>query len=284
MRNAEDAAPQIRRRSAGVPPAFRTRSAPVPHPFRTRSARGPCTRSAPVPHRLFRTGSAPVPQPFRSGSARAPANSPEGEKKKWVFFRLFWCLCAFGGVFLLGGGCFCQKTPRRTSAAAVPHAIRTVLRTCPALAPHMASHLFRTCSALVPNLCRTCAALVPHLCRTCAALVLHLCRNVGGSAARRPLAQSVLVKKRFEKARKTQRTVRFVLFEKTRENGAKNGAPRHLLLLPGAEGCKEPTTSQSSSCCWSSPIGTTHERPALLRHLRRRISSSSRTEGNLKRG
>ena len=31
------------------------------------------------------------------------------------------------------GGCFCQKTPRRTTSAGVPHAIRTVLRTCSAL-------------------------------------------------------------------------------------------------------------------------------------------------------
>ena len=185
-RISEDAAPQIRRRSAGVPPAFRTPFRPVPHPFRTRSARDP--------HRC-RTGAAPVPhrsavRPFRSGSARVPANSPEGEKKVGCFFRLFWCFCAFGGVFVFFGGCFCQKTPRRTSAG-VPHAIRTVLRTCSALAPHLSAlvpHLCRTCSALVPHLCRTCAALVPHLCRTCAALVPHLCRNVGGSAARRPLS------------------------------------------------------------------------------------------------
>ena len=37
-------------------------------------------------------------------------------------------------------------------------------------------------------MCRTCSALVPHLFRTCSALVPHLCRNVGGSAARCPLA------------------------------------------------------------------------------------------------
>ena len=32
----------------------------------------------------------------------------------------------------------------------------------------------------------------------------------------------------FENARKTLKTVRNVLFEKTRGNGAKNGAPRHF--------------------------------------------------------
>ena len=86
----------------------------------------------------------------------------------------------------------------------------------------------------------------------------------------------------FENARKTQRTVRFVLFEKTRETGGGDGAPRNLLLE--AEGRKEPTTSQySSSAALASSIGTAHERPALLRHLRRRISSS-RTERSLKRG
>ena len=57
LRAPEDAASQIRRRSAGVPHPFRNRStpvrsAPVPQPFRTRSERGP--------HR-FRTGAAPVP-------------------------------------------------------------------------------------------------------------------------------------------------------------------------------------------------------------------------------
>ena len=43
MCGSEDAAPQIRRRSAGVPHPFRARSAPVPSPFRT--------RSEPVPRR-----------------------------------------------------------------------------------------------------------------------------------------------------------------------------------------------------------------------------------------
>ena len=71
----EDAAPQIRRGSAGVPLAFRTRSAGVPPAFRRRSAPVPHsfrTRSAPVPHAIrtgadrFRTGAAPVPPPFRS--------------------------------------------------------------------------------------------------------------------------------------------------------------------------------------------------------------------------
>ena len=90
-------------------------------------------------------------------------------------------------------------------------------------------------------------------------------------------------------ARKTFQTARFVLFEKTRENGAKSRAPRHFLnlLADEAKGRKEPITSpESSSCCWSrhgSSIGTAHERPALLRHLRRRCSSS-RTERSLKRG
>ena len=160
-----------RRRSAGVPPAFRRRSAGVPHAIRTGAAPVP----QPVPHRC-RTGAAPAPPPFRSGSARALANSPEGEKKIGYFFRLFWCFCAFGGVFMFFGGCFCQKMPRRTSAG-VPHAIRTVLRTGAALVPH----LCRACAALVPYLCRTCAALVPHLCRTCAALVPH-CGRICGAA------------------------------------------------------------------------------------------------------
>ena len=62
----EDAAPQIRRRSAGVPPGVRRRSAGGPPAVRRRSARDL--------HRC-RTGAAPVPPPFRSGSARAPANS-----------------------------------------------------------------------------------------------------------------------------------------------------------------------------------------------------------------
>ena len=84
----EDAAPQIRRRSAGVPHPFRARSA-------RRSARDPHafrTGSAPVPHRC-RTGAAAVPQSsprIRSGSARrVPASSLEGEKKLGVFFIFF---------------------------------------------------------------------------------------------------------------------------------------------------------------------------------------------------
>ena len=83
-------------------------------------------------------------------------------------------LCFGGCVCVFIRGCFCQKTPRRSSAG-IPHAIRTVLRTCSALAPHLP----RTCSALAPNLCRTYAALVPHS-----------FRNVGGSAARRPLEKT----------------------------------------------------------------------------------------------
>ena len=64
----EDAAPQIRRRSAGVPPAFRTRSAPVPHRCRT--------GTAPVPHRC-RTGAAAVSQRIRTGTCKQP-----GRRKK----------------------------------------------------------------------------------------------------------------------------------------------------------------------------------------------------------
>ena len=45
--------------------------------------------------------------------------------------------------------------------------------------------------------------------------------------------------------------------------------------------------SESSSCCWIAALAPSignahHERPALLRHLRRRFSSS-RTERSLKR-
>ena len=72
----EDAAPQIRRRSAAGPPPVRRRSAAGPH--------------------AIRTGAAPVPPPFRSESARVPANNPEGEKKLGVFFVFF-------GVFVLLG-------------------------------------------------------------------------------------------------------------------------------------------------------------------------------------
>ena len=188
---AEDAAPQIRRRSAGVPPAFRTRSAGVPHPFRTRSAPPFRTRSAPVPHPFrtrsardphrCRTGAAPVPHRCRRRSAADPHGYPQTARKaknKVVFFPSFLVFLCFWGCFCVFWGGFCQKTPRRTSAG-VPHAIRTVLRTCPALAPH----LLRACAALVPHLCRTCAALVshsalvPNLCRTCAALVPHLFRT-----------------------------------------------------------------------------------------------------------
>ena len=170
--------PAFRRRSAGVPPAFRRRSEPVSLPFRT--------RSAPVPHRC-RTGAAPVPNRCRRRSEADPHGHPQtsrkAKQKLGVSPRPFWCFCALRGVFVFFGGCFCQKTPRRTSAG-VPHAIRTVLRTCSALVPHLprtcSALVCRTCAALVPHLCRTCAAcctLVPHLCRTCAALVPHLCRT-----------------------------------------------------------------------------------------------------------
>ena len=156
-----------RRRSAAGPPPVYRRSAAGPHAIRA--------GAAPVPHRC-RTGAAPVPHRFRRRSAANPngylQTARQAKNKPGVFFRLFWCFCALGGIFVFFGGCFCPKTPRRTSPG-VPHAIRTVLRTCFALAPH----LLRTCFALVPHLCRTCAALVPHLCRTCAALVPHLCRT-----------------------------------------------------------------------------------------------------------
>ena len=152
----EDAAPQIRRRSAGVPPGVRRRSAGGPPAVRRRSARDL--------HRC-RTGAAPVPHRCRRRSAANPhgyLQTARQAKKNWVFFFVFFGVFVLLGVFLcfFGGGCFCQKTPRRKSSG-VPHAIRTVLRTC---------------SELVPHLCRTCAALlVPHFCRTFAALVPHLC-------------------------------------------------------------------------------------------------------------
>ena len=161
---AEDAAPQIRRRSAGVPPAVRRRSAGVSHAIRT--------GATPVPHRC-RTGSEPVPHRCRRRSAADPhgySQTARKAKTNWVFFFVFFGVFVLLGVFL----CFFGGVFARRCRAAHPPAFRTRSALCSALVPH----LCRTGSALVPHLCRTCAALVPHLCRTCAALWADLRRGV----------------------------------------------------------------------------------------------------------